>query len=104
MQMATGGKSEQRLKCGICLQLIVESSEKKKGDDAIYCEGACQAWFHRKCIRLPKTLYVRLSDCSDPFLCNFCRFDNLERSLDEVRSAVSTLSSKLDEIVAALAE
>lgn len=39
-KMAACGK---RFKCGICLQLIVESSDKKKEEDAIFCEGVCQA-------------------------------------------------------------
>jgi len=34
--------------CSICENTIVEASETQQGEDALFCEGTCQAWVYRK--------------------------------------------------------
>ena len=43
--------------CPICLDKIAEDSDDTDGHDAIFCEGACDAWVHRRCAGLSKTLF-----------------------------------------------
>lgn len=41
---------------------------------------------------------------SDPFLCNYCRLDKCDSALKDIGDAVVSLSSKLDEVMAALVD
>ena len=45
--------------CGEC------ANEVKDEDKAVYCEGACQAWFHAQCVNVNDELYAHLSDSEE---------------------------------------
>ena len=38
--------------CPICEEVIRDKSRIHAGEDAIFCEGSCRAWIHRKCAGL----------------------------------------------------
>ena len=40
--------------CPICEEIVKEPSDdgKDPGDEALFCEGKCEAWYHRKCVGL----------------------------------------------------
>jgi len=40
-------KSKRNSACPICDEVIKDATKHGKGDDAIYCEGYCDAWIHR---------------------------------------------------------
>ena len=40
--------------CPICEEVIKEPTDKTPGDKVIFCEGQCEAWFHRKCAGISK--------------------------------------------------
>ena len=42
------------------------------GDNALFCEGKYEAWYHRKCVGLLKCAYEQASESNDPFYCMFC--------------------------------
>ena len=50
--------------CPVCCKVIVEHNEEKKieGDDAVFCEGTCNAWVHRMCVGLSKHSYEALTE------------------------------------------
>ena len=52
--------------CLICNLTIMESKDDVVGDDAVYCEGECKAWLHRKCVCMSKLFYDKLSKSNDP--------------------------------------
>ena len=57
VQKKTKGKTKINIegtKCSICENIIAIASETDEGNDALFCEGFCQAWCHRKCIDLSK--------------------------------------------------
>ncbi len=53
------GHQKSSLLCIVCDDIIVEAFTTTKGDEAIFCEGECQAWLHRRCAGLPRKAYVR---------------------------------------------
>ena len=41
-----------------CDVIIVEDIDKNgTDDDAIFCEGTCQVWIHRKCMSMSEVVY-----------------------------------------------
>ena len=37
--------------CPTCTQAIVEAAVDTEGQEAILCEGSCNCWYHRWCMR-----------------------------------------------------
>ena len=51
--------------CPICDTAIQENAAEdtqSSGDEAVFCEGKCEAWFHRKCAGLSKTAFIMASE------------------------------------------
>ena len=44
--------------CPICDVFVRDCDDKSKSDDALFCEGDCQAWLHRKCVGMTRKLYI----------------------------------------------
>ena len=38
--------------CHICEDPILEPTDHFEGQDAVFCEGICNSWLHRKCVGL----------------------------------------------------
>jgi len=55
--------------CPICLEKIAKPTKTKGGQDSIYFEGECDAWLHRRCAGLSKSIFITLEKSSDPFFC-----------------------------------
>lgn len=77
------GKDRKKKKgehCPICLELIIDdaNSKNKKCQDAIYCEGTCDAWLHRRCAGLSKTVFNLLQNTTTPFYCPHCQLKSYE--------------------------
>jgi len=58
-------KAKRNTICLICDETIKEPTKHRKGDEAIYCEGFCEAWIHRKCAGLSNTNFTVLSNSGD---------------------------------------
>jgi len=67
--------------CPVCEQLIREPSEDGKdlGDEALYCEGTCETWYHRRCVGISKHAYNIASESDNPFIvdCFVCNFTTI---------------------------
>ena len=50
--------------CPICESKfnIVDDDESNEGEDAIFCEGECQIWLHRKCVGLMKNAFTLIGN------------------------------------------
>ena len=46
-----GGKNSEA-DCLVCEEPILESGEHCEVNEAVFCEGSCQGWLHRKCAGL----------------------------------------------------
>ena len=40
-----------------CDAVIVEDTDNGTNGDAVFCDGTCQAWIHRKCMSMNKVVY-----------------------------------------------
>ena len=58
----------------VCENAIVEEDKERDiaGDDALICEGKCNAWIHSTCLGLNKQNYQALSESDAPYLCPHC--------------------------------
>jgi len=66
-----GGKNSEA-DCLICEQPILEAGEHCEGDDAVYCEGSCQGWIHRRCAGLTRPAFEKLGEPDTQYLCMYC--------------------------------
>ena len=58
--------------CCVCDCVIVEDTEEKGAEDAIFFEGSCNRWLHCKCAGLSSSTFQHLSDLNKSFLCVYC--------------------------------
>jgi len=84
--------------CVVCENVIAAASERKKGDDAVFCEGYCQGWSHRKCIGLSKQLFKIICESDDKFLCLYCSLACYQKEIVELSDKVKTLSSEIAQL------
>jgi len=80
--------------CSVCSNIIVEYNADKgvDGDDAMFCEGDCQAWVHRMCVGLNKQTYDAITEEDSPYLCPHCNIGEQTRSIHDLQT-----STQLDE-------
>ena len=45
-----GNRKTKQFNCDICEKTILD---KHPGEEAVFCEGSCQSWLHRRCAGLP---------------------------------------------------
>ena len=67
---AKGGKNSEA-DCLVCEEPILEPSEHYEGDEAVYCEGNCQGWLHRKCAGFIRSVFDRLGEADTQYLCTY---------------------------------
>ena len=85
--------------CPVCEQVVKEPSDdvKDPGDEALFCEGKCEAWYHRKCVGLSKCAYDSASESDTPFYCLFCMQMFYNNVIAELKDQISSLTSKLNQ-------
>ena len=67
------GKKVKEVLCPICDKKILDTAEEgEKPQEAIFCEGECSAWLHRQCVGLSFTMFSKLADSNEPFMCMYC--------------------------------
>lgn len=80
--------------CPICIKLVLDS------DEGVCCDADCERWFHRECLRMPKSEYQRI--CSDNNIkwecsrtdCKRVTVDPIDSKLDAILSKLSSLATK----------
>lgn len=83
--------------CVICDQTIQEDNEEQAGEEAIFCEGLCKSWLHRKCAGLSNICFNKFSKSNNKFLCVYCRLFEQTSLVEELRDEVNNLKAKLSE-------
>ena len=88
--------------CPICNETIVDTTKNKKGHDAIFCEGICDSWLHRRCAGLSQPAFTELQNSAESFVCLHCQLklckseiSNLWRTVHSLQDSVARLESKL---------
>ena len=93
--------------CATCLHPIVEATGDEEGQEAIFCEGSCNTWYHRWCAGVSSQRYEVLSSSEEPFHCPSCTADKQQQSILELQTRVQSLLEevcKLEATVTALQE
>lgn len=78
--------------CAVCVKVVLDS------DEGICCDGLCVRWFHRDCMKIPRTEYTKLA--GDSTLKWYCsRADcKSEDSTAELSNKLSLLISKVSDL------
>jgi len=84
--------------CPTCLDPIKDAAENREGQEAIYCEGTCDAWLHWQCAGLSQNLYKIDQDGDDPFYCPNCRLIIQEHQIKELKSTIESLHKEVSEL------
>ena len=86
-------------KCVLCCKEIVEGKE-----EALMCEGevCCNKWMHRNCAGVPTAHYKLLEESPDPFRCLLCTQLKHAAVVEELRSAIVSLTTEVSELRGAL--
>ena len=82
--------------CAICHEIILEGEE---GQDAVFCEGKCEAWIHRKCSGLTSEAFERICESEDKYLCPFCMLFMQNCELTELRKLIKSLGDKIEKLL-----
>ena len=88
-------KEKEETLCSICDSTITEGTDDVTGEDAVFCEGDCKSWMHRKCVSMSKIVYDKLSNCEDPYLCPNCIITKQSDEIAELKNLVKNLTSQL---------
>ena len=59
-----------------------------EGEEALYCEGTCQCWYHRWCVGVTGARFQVLSESNEPFLCQACISHRQHIIIQELQSCV----------------
>ena len=94
-QKKRGNDNNGNSVCCTCNFVIAEDTNKNDGEDAIFCEGRCNSWLHRKCAGLSNSTFQHLSVSNSPFLCVYCLLSNQATQIAELKSKLGQLTSKL---------
>ena len=85
--------------CAVCEQKIVEGK-----DQALFCEGLCQRWFHRYCAGVSVHHFNALSASSDPFHCFGCFQETCATEVKILRETISSLKAEVSTLRDSLGE
>ena len=83
------------LPCPICEEVIKESTDDAPGDEPIFCEGQCEAWYHRRCAGISKSAYESASESENPFYCMSCLQVHYNNEISQLKEQIAALSSKI---------
>jgi len=84
--------------CLICDEAILEPGDLTDGDDAVFCEGVCQGWLHRKCAGLSRPVFDKLSESDNPRVCLQCMLHNQAKEITELKSAINALTTEISNL------
>ena len=90
-----GKKTKESIICPLCDEPIIEPGEDTEGQDAIYCEGQCKTWLHRKCAALPKQVFDQIGESDEPFHCCHCLLLNQKDEINVLKALVESLNTKI---------
>ena len=90
--------------CAICLDTIIDATEVSEGEDALFCEGKCQAWLNRRCACITKARFDRTSTSEAPFLCHDCEAEAQCDAIDSLQNEAAALRAEVVELKNALQE
>jgi len=91
---AKGGKNSEA-DCLICDQPVLEPSEICIGDEAVFCEGSCQGWLHRKCAGVTHPALDKLDESDTEYFCSHCTLVNQNKEINNLTNIIKDLNSSI---------
>ena len=88
--------------CPNCLTNIVDATDMCEGQEALFCEGACQCWYHRWCVGVTQARFQPLSESPEPFLCPACTSQQQQKAIEELQGCVHALTAEILELKATI--
>ena len=68
--------------------------------EALFCDGTCQSWYHRRCAGVSQAHYQPISKSPKPFLCPMCTFDRQQAVIQDLQSNVQALTEEILQVKA----
>ena len=94
----TKGKEGRDCVCPVCEDPILDAKGRRKGQDAIFCNGTCQTWLHRGCAGLSCRAFAACADSKVEVVCSTCQITVLDttvagmkKELIEVKEMLSAM-------------
>ena len=81
--------------CTMCSKTVEEASGESAGQEALFCEGACQRWFHRWCAGVSSEQFELLTKSTEFFLCSVCASQEQQKTIRELHGNVRALNTEL---------
>lgn len=79
--------------CDICCEEV--NKTETKTEDALFCEGVCQKWIHRRCSGVTRYHFEKLSESDIPWHCPCCTVVSQSKQIDTFRSTIESLRAEL---------
>jgi len=81
--------------CIVCDEPILEPSENCEGDEAVFCEGDCQGWIHRKCAGVTRSAFDKLGESDVQYLCSQCMLASQNREICKLANIIKDLNASI---------
>ena len=85
--------------CAVCNKAIVDGR-----DEALFCEGKCQAWLHRCCASVSSEQHKLLTASTEPFFCPTCGQEHNQAQIAELKNTVEALKFELSQLKKAFSD
>ena len=92
-------QKEKRPLCRLQQSHIVDGR-----DEALFCEGKCQAWLHRCCASVSSEQHKLLAASTEPFLCPTCGQERNQAQIAELKNTVEALKLELSQLKKAFSD
>ena len=79
--------------CDICCNEVIETETNT--EDALFCEGVCQKWIHRRCAGVTREHFEKLSKSDDPWYCPCCTVVSQNKQIDSLKCKIESLTTEL---------
>ena len=89
---AKGGKSSEA-DCLICEEPILEADDHCTGDEAVFCEGDCQGWLHRKCAGISRPAFDKLGESDNVYMCSYCTSVSQSNEISQLSTIINNLNT-----------
>ena len=92
----TSDRKANQAICAICEEEIIDASSQTTGEDAIYCDGHCKSWIHRRCAGLSTANFTVVSQSKDPYFCPHCRLETAVEKLAQLEIKLEHLVDRVE--------
>jgi len=93
-----GKKTKGTCVCPVCDEVIKEPTKNKKDDEAIYCEGSCEAWLHHRCAGILSPNFAEFQNDDEVFFCPHYQLKAYKAELEALKSTVHSLSAAITKL------